>query len=119
VVNTILSPLTDRQREILTFIIEQTASNGFPPTYREIMRRFDFRSPTAVICHIKPLQRKGYLATHNGTLTRSFVPLRHPDGSPLESSLDILRDCLEYLDGCLGPLAVSLRDRIERHLQTD
>jgi repressor LexA len=53
--------LTIRQAEMLCFIELQTLTNGYPPTVREIGRRFDIKSPNGVCGHLKALQKKGYL----------------------------------------------------------
>ena len=52
--------ITDRQKEVLTFISEFTEDNAFPPTVREISEHFDI-SLRAVQDHIAALQKKGYL----------------------------------------------------------
>jgi repressor LexA len=54
--------LTKRQREILKFILQNIAKQGFPPTIPEIQKKFDFNSPTAVNDHLAALQKKGYIA---------------------------------------------------------
>ncbi len=53
--------ITDRQKEVLTFISEFTEDNAFPPTVREISEHFDI-SLRAVQDHIAALQKKGYLS---------------------------------------------------------
>jgi repressor LexA len=52
--------LTPRQREILDFIQNFTADQGYPPTVREIAGHFriDYR---AVIDHLRALEKKGSL----------------------------------------------------------
>src|SRR5689334_2274985 len=52
--------LTERQRAILEFINEYVNENGFPPSVREIGRRFGIY-PATVQDHIQALERKGYL----------------------------------------------------------
>lgn len=53
--------ITDRQREVLTYISDFTEENAFPPTVREISEHFDI-SLRAVQDHISALQKKGYLS---------------------------------------------------------
>jgi len=55
-----LSSLTQRQREALSFIREQVAEAGRPPTVREICGRFQYRSPRAGKLLLDALERKGY-----------------------------------------------------------
>ncbi|MBQ1949349.1 MAG: repressor LexA [Treponema sp.] len=54
--------ITDRQKEVLTFISEFTEENVYPPTVREISEHFGI-SLRAVQDHIAALQKKGYLTT--------------------------------------------------------
>lgn len=53
--------ITDRQKEVLTFISDFTEDNAFPPTVREISEHFNI-SLRAVQDHISALQKKGYLS---------------------------------------------------------
>lgn len=54
--------ITDRQKEVLTFIANFTEENVYPPTVREIGEHFGI-SLRAVQDHIAALQKKGYLST--------------------------------------------------------
>lgn len=53
--------LTDRQREILQFIVDQQRERGFPPSVREIGLAVGLTSPSTVHSHLSSLQRRGYL----------------------------------------------------------
>ena len=53
--------ITDRQKEVLTFISSYTDENGYPPTVREISEHFEI-SIRAVQDHILALQKKGFLS---------------------------------------------------------
>jgi len=53
--------LTHRQQQVLDFIAEHTAQRGYPPTFRELMDRFGWRSTNAAADHLNALERKGYL----------------------------------------------------------
>ena len=53
--------ITDRQKEVLTFISSFTEENGYPPTVREISEHFQI-SIRAVQDHIIALQKKGFLS---------------------------------------------------------
>lgn len=53
--------LTKRQRECLDFIRDFKARNGYSPTVREIMAKMGIKSPNGVVCHLKPLQKKGLI----------------------------------------------------------
>ncbi len=53
--------LTERQQEILNFIHEFRDENGYPPTLREIGRRFSISSTFGVKRHLDALVKKGFL----------------------------------------------------------
>lgn len=53
--------LTRRQREILDFINRKIESKGFPPTIRDIGSAFEIKSPNGVMCHLKALEKKGFI----------------------------------------------------------
>lgn len=53
-------PLTPRQRQILRLIAEG-ARRGKTPTVRELVRLTGVASPNGVSCHLKALQKKGFI----------------------------------------------------------
>jgi len=57
-----MEKLTNKQREILEFIISYKNEKGYSPTIKEIMEKFSFSSPTSVISHLIALEKKGYIA---------------------------------------------------------
>jgi len=57
------TPLTERQQEVLDYVIAFRGQNGFSPTTREIAGRFGFRSQTAAMNHVRALKRKGYVTS--------------------------------------------------------
>jgi repressor LexA len=60
-------PLTERQEEILRYIARHVDLNGFQPSIRELGERFKIRSPNGVVCHLKAMQKKGYLSLNQLT----------------------------------------------------
>ncbi|PKP59848.1 repressor LexA [Candidatus Atribacteria bacterium HGW-Atribacteria-1] len=54
--------LTERQGEILRFIILNKEKFGYPPSIPEIQKKFSFKSPNAVQDHLEALERKGYIS---------------------------------------------------------
>ncbi|HZK20137.1 MAG TPA: transcriptional repressor LexA [Treponemataceae bacterium] len=56
--------LTDRQREVLTFISSFTEENSCPPTIRETAAHFSI-SPKAIQDHFTALRKKGCLSQAN------------------------------------------------------
>lgn len=55
-----MKELTDKQREIFTFIKDSIMDTGFPPTVREIGDRFEITVKGAYD-HIKAVEKKGYI----------------------------------------------------------
>lgn len=55
------SHLSERQRQILEYIIEQTRKRGFPPAVREIGKALGMSSSSTVHMHLKQLEQKGYI----------------------------------------------------------
>jgi repressor LexA len=53
--------LTERQEEILLFIKQFREESGYPPTLREIGKKFDISSTFGVKRHLDALVKKGYL----------------------------------------------------------
>src|SRR5260370_7462470 len=70
-----MEELTDRQKQILHFIVKETENRGFPPTIREIGEKMDIRSTNGVNDHLKALARKGYL-WRGEQQSRSLVPTK-------------------------------------------
>lgn len=69
-----MKTLTKRQKEILDFIEEWISKKGYSPTFREIMRHFDFSSVGTVVSHMNALTEKGFIQSEPKR-RRSLVPL--------------------------------------------
>lgn len=54
-------PLTATQLRIFNFIRHYIEQTGYPPAIRDIGRAFDIASPNGVMCHLRALQKKGYI----------------------------------------------------------
>lgn len=78
--------LTERQEEILTFIIDQIGERGFPPTVAEIAEFFSFSSPNAAASHLTALKKKGYIKVQPRA-SRGIEVLKNPSGGELTNSL--------------------------------
>lgn len=65
--------LTDRQQQILDFIVEGVQLKGYPPTLREISCRFDISSTQGVRRHIDALEKKGYIIREHGARSISIA----------------------------------------------
>ncbi len=67
--------LTQRQEEILRFVVEYTQDSGFPPSIREIGQRFGIGSLRGVTVHLDALEKKGYIERAN---TPRSIKVIHP-----------------------------------------
>lgn len=75
--------LTKRQRQILDYIYEYAAEEGYPPTIRQIGANFGIRSPNGVADHLKAIERKGEIKLRKNT-ARGIELLKSPQkGIPL------------------------------------
>jgi repressor LexA len=67
--------LTKRQRQILDFIAKSIRTRGYPPTFREIGKRFGIANPNGVMWHMKSLEKKGLIKrAANAARGISLVP---------------------------------------------
>jgi repressor LexA len=53
--------LTDKQQKIYNFIRKHIETKGYPPAIRDICDAFSISSPNGVMCHLKALEKKGYI----------------------------------------------------------
>lgn len=76
--------LTDRQKDILNFIEQFRNENGYPPTLREIGKKFEISSTFGVKRHLDALVKKGYIAVESNA-SRGISYLRHEfDNTPVK-----------------------------------
>jgi len=72
-----LAPPTERQTAVYEFIREKIQSRGYGPTVREIGAAFRIRSPNGVMCHLKALERKGWI-TRGKNMSRAIELIGEP-----------------------------------------
>lgn len=70
--------LTDRQQQILSFIEQYRDEVGFPPTLREIGKKFEISSTFGVKRHLDALVKKGYLNIESNA-SRGITILQNND----------------------------------------
>jgi repressor LexA len=83
-----MQKLTARQQQVLAFIKEYAASNGYPPTRVDIARELGFRSPNAAEDHLKALARKGAIEMIPGASRGIRLPV--DDSEADENSLPVV-----------------------------
>lgn len=103
--------ITERQKEVLTFIADFSDENQFPPTVREISDHFKI-SLRAVQDHLAALQKKGYLTTEQkrSRSIRILVDERKRDDKIFMGKVPLLGTvaagkpllCEENLDGYIN-----------------
>ena len=63
--------LSQRQRQILQYIVQHTDAHGYPPTVREIGEAVSLSSSSTVHAHLKSLEQAG-LIRRDAVLTRAI-----------------------------------------------
>lgn len=58
--------LTPRQSEVYHFILDHLQTHGFAPTVRDIADEHGIASPNGVVCHLRALEKKGYISHAEG-----------------------------------------------------
>jgi repressor LexA len=90
-------PLKKRQQEVLSYLRDCIRNGGTPPSAREMMSHFGFKSPRAVTDHLDTLERKGYINRPNRNARNirlndpiSGIPIlgTAPAGNPTEAVED-------------------------------
>jgi len=71
-------PLTDRQRDVLSFIRDRVRDNHRPPTVREIGDHFEIRSTNGVRVILDALEKKGQLK-RSPRLSRGLEVIETPE----------------------------------------
>ncbi len=82
--------LTERQREVLDYIRDYTASQGYPPALVEIGSACGAISATAALAHVIALEKKGYVK-RDPHRARGIELLEKPAQSPLEEKVPLYR----------------------------
>ncbi|MEM0965207.1 MAG: transcriptional repressor LexA [Verrucomicrobiota bacterium] len=108
-----MKELTFRQQQILNFIQERSADQGYWPSIREIQHEFGFKSTNAVVGHLRALEKKGYLERQPHQ-ARAFR-LRIPETTPGDQ--DNILDIVDI--PVMGNIAAGYPDRVESGGQID
>lgn len=61
-----MQPLKEREREILTYILQNTRERGYAPSVRDICEALDYRSTSTVQMYLDRLLEKGFLRRESG-----------------------------------------------------
>jgi len=74
-----LDILTKRQKAVYEFLRDLIQNRGYGPTVREIAKKFKIRSPNGVMCHLKALEKKGFISREENR-SRAIQLLAEPLG---------------------------------------
>jgi repressor LexA len=58
--------LTEIQKKILEFLIDQKVNKGYPPTLAEIAEFFGYKNRATVQQHLQAIEKKGYIKRNPG-----------------------------------------------------
>lgn len=58
--------ITEPQKQVLAHIYDYWEENKFPPTYRDLQERMNFKAVRTVECHLMPLEKKGVIVRQEG-----------------------------------------------------
>lgn len=72
---------TKKQRQLLSYIQEFIAENGYSPSYREIMKGCDYTSVATVSLHVNNLIKRGHLQKRDNS-ARSLEVIDGVDEEP-------------------------------------
>jgi len=69
------NPITERQQHMLDLLVMRYRADYRPASVRELMQDAGINSPNGVICHMKALQKKGFVLELDDKSSRRFVPM--------------------------------------------
>lgn len=55
------NPMTDKQKEIVSFVHGAALATGSPPSIREISDYVGKRQPAGILGHLRAIKKKGYI----------------------------------------------------------
>jgi repressor LexA len=123
--------LTPKQQQIYDFIAQRIDDRGYPPTIRDIGKQFEIKSPNGVMCHLKALEKKGYIV-RDGNSARAIRLMNRPTvrfglpfkglvaaGSPIPAEAQEERLDLHALFPAPGTFILQVRGQsmIENHIE--
>jgi len=99
----VFDKLTKRQKAIYDFILKKIQSRGYGPTVREIGDQFGIMSPNGVVCHLKALQKKGFIKREANMSRAIQVLVEPPTGLPVigvitDTGMQTIEDVTESVD---------------------
>lgn len=104
--------LTEKQQAILAYIEQYIASQGYPPTIREIGDRFEITAKGAYD-HLKAIEKKGYIKCEKNR-SRAIELIRTSEGATPVSTSEIVN--VPLVGRVAAGLPITAEENIEEYL---
>ena len=104
--------LTEKQQAILAYIEQYIASQGYPPTIREIGDRFEITAKGAYD-HLKAIEKKGYIKCEKNR-SRAIELIRTSGGATPVSTSEIVN--VPLVGRVAAGLPITAEENIEEYL---
>ena len=89
--------LTDKQNQLLSFLIKRIEQDGISPSYEEICLELNLKSKSGIHRIVKALEERGYIE-HLENKARAIAPTRYPNGQPYVSNVIDINKLLHSKD---------------------
>ena len=81
--------LTNKQNQLLSFLIKRMEQYGISPSYEEICLELNLKSKSGIHRIVKALEERGYIE-HLENKARAIAPTKYPNGQPyINNVIDI------------------------------
>jgi repressor LexA len=91
--------LTTKQQKVYEFTRDKIRNRGYGPTVREIAAHFGISSPNGVVCHLRALEKKGFIVreANMSRAIRLVAEPIHERSLPLAGSIaaGVLHEAIE------------------------
>ena len=78
--------LTNKQNQLLSFLIERIEKDGVSPSYEEMCLELNLKSKSGIHRIVKGLEERGYIK-HLENKARAVAPTKFPNGQPYISNV--------------------------------
>ena len=78
--------LTNKQNQLLNFLILRIEQDGVSPSYEEICLELNLKSKSGIHRIVKALEERGYIE-HLENKARAIAPKKYPNGQPYNSNV--------------------------------
>ena len=89
--------LTNKQNQLLSFLIKRIEQDGVSPSYEEICLELNLKSKSGIHRIVKALEERGYIQ-HLENKARAIAPTKYPNGQPFISNVININNLLNPKD---------------------